>query len=41
MLASPPDQLPAVPAPLAMMPGAPPVMLLSEAEMTTVPFSRK
>ena len=41
MLASPPDQLPASAAPLAMMPGAPPVMLLSVAQMTTMPLSKK
>ena len=41
MRASPPDQLSAWPLPKAMMPGAPPVKLLSVAEMTTMPFSRK
>ena len=39
--ASPPDQSPAVARPLAMMPGAPPVNVLSFAEMATVPFAAK
>ena len=36
---SPPDQLPAVAAPLAMMPGAPPVKVPSVAVISTTPFS--
>ena len=35
-----PDQLPAVPEPYIIMPGAPPDRLLSEAESRGTPFSR-
>ena len=37
----PPDQVPAVAMPLAMMPGAPRVKVPSLAEMTIAPFTAK